>query len=168
MHRSAALAAALALTVTGCGGEEPRNLSDEAVAAELGGLRIEPGLWEVRSEVLDVSAPNLPIEVRNRMLGPRGSIRHCITPEQAERPSANFLAARQSSDCRYRDFRMTEGRLTGAMTCPEATATMAGRYGPTGYDMRMEMRSAMPDGAVMTLRLRSSGRRIGECEGGEQ
>ena len=165
--RSATVLAA-ALLLAGCGGDGPRNMSDEEVAAELSTLRIEPGLWEVSSAVLDVSAPNLPIEVRNRMVGPRGSIRHCITPEQAERPSANFLAARESSDCRYRDFEMREGRLTGAMTCPDATARMQGRYGPASYEMRMEMRSRMPDGATMTLQLRSSGRRIGECEGEEQ
>ena len=158
---------AAALLLAACGGGE-RNMSDEEVAAQLGSLRIQPGLWEVRSEVLNVSAPNLPIEVRNRMVGPRGAMRHCITPEQAERPSANFLAARQSSDCQYRNFEMREGRLTGAMTCPNATATMEGRYGSTSYEMLMEMRSPMPDGAVMTLRLRSGGRRIGECEGGEE
>jgi hypothetical protein len=168
MRPAAAFPVAAALLMAGCGGEEPRNMSDEEVAAELGGLRIEPGLWEVTSEVLDVSAPNLPVEVRNRMVGPRGSMRHCISPEQAERPSANFLAARESSDCEYRGFRMREGRLTGAMTCPNASATMDGRYGPTSYEMRMEMRSPMPDGATMILRLRSSGRRIGECEGQQQ
>lgn len=163
-----AFPAAAALLLAACGGEGARNMSAEQVAAELGGLRIEAGLWEVKSEVVDVSAPNLPIEVRNRMVGPRSSMRHCITPEQAERPSANFLAAQQSSECAYRDFQMREGRLTGTMTCPNATARMDGRYGPTSYENRMEMRSPMPDGATMTLRLRSSGRRVGECEGGEE
>lgn len=100
------------------------------------------------------------------MVGPRRSIRHCITPEQAERPSANFLAARQTSACQYQDIELHEGRLTGVMSCTNGPATMDGRYGPTSWENRLEMRQSMPDGATMTLQVRWSGRRIGECEGG--
>jgi hypothetical protein len=157
------------LLASGCGGErEPREMSAVEVAAELAGMRIAPGLWELTSEVVDVRAPDLPQEVRQRMIGPRRRLRHCITPEQAAHPSANFLAGRAESECAYRGFTVEGGRLRGEMTCPEASATMAGRYGPEGYDLRMAMESAMPSGATMTLELRSRGRRIGECEEGEE
>jgi len=139
-------------------------MSAEAVAEELADLRIEPGLWELTSAVIDVRAADLPVEVRRRMIGPRSRMRHCITPEQAERPSANFLAVRSDSACVYRDFTFEGGRLRGAMSCPGATARMDGRYGPRGYDMRMEMASPMPSGGRMTLQVRAQGRRIGDCE----
>ena len=64
-------------------------------------------------------------------------------------------------------------RLTGMMGCPEPGApgpTMArldGNYGPTGYDLRMEMTSPLPDGTPLTLEVRTRGRRIGECREGE-
>ena len=142
-------------------------MSAEEVAATLGDIRIEPGLWELTSEVADVRAPDLPREVRTQMIGPRSSLRHCITPEQAGEPSANFLALRTDSDCSYRDFVLQDGRLRGAMTCPNVTATMVGRYQPQGYEMRMEMESPMPTGAMMTLQVRARGRRIGDCEAGD-
>lgn len=138
-------------------------MTSEEVAAELAAMRIEPGLWELSSEVVDVRAPDLPHEVRQRMIGPRSRLRHCITPEQAERPDANFLAARAGSECVYRGFTAEGGEISGRMVCPDAVAHMRGRYGPQAYDMRMEMASPMGGGATMTLELRSRGRRIGEC-----
>lgn len=154
---------AAAALAGGCGGAGADNMTDAEVAAELAGMRIEPGLWQVSSEVVDVRAPDLPHEVRQRMIGPRRRMRHCITPEQAARPDANFLAARPGSACVYRDFRVRGGRLSGRMTCPEASASMRGSYGPRAYDLRMEMESPMANGATMTLELRSRGRRIGDC-----
>ena len=162
-------AALLAIILApGCGSEEgPRNMNAEEVAAVLSDLRIEPGLWELSSEVADVRAPDLPVEVRTRMIGPRSRMRHCITPEQAGQPSANFLAMRSDSACAYRDVTFEDGRLRGAMTCPDATAQMDGRYGSRGYEMRMAMASPMPDGKMMELEVRARGRRIGDCDEGE-
>ena len=167
MRLGATLLIASSPIVAGCGDRQERNMSVEEVADQLSAMRIEPGLWEVTSEVVEVRAPDLPREVRNRMVGPRRRLRHCITPEQAARPSANFLAARDDHACAYREFSVSDGRLTGAMTCPDANARMAGRYGPQAYDMRMEMESPVPGGTVMTLELRSKGRRIGACPEGD-
>ena len=60
-------------------------MSAGEVAGELANMRIEPGLWELTSEVVEVRAPDLPREVRNRMVGPRSRLRNCITPQQAEK-----------------------------------------------------------------------------------
>ncbi len=132
----------------------------------MAGMRIDPGLWLLSSEVIDVAAPDLPLEVRNRMVGPRSRLRHCITPEQAASPSANFLAAQVDGRCRYRSFSVSDGRIEGAMTCPEAEANMVGRFQRDSYVMRMDMVSPMPGGTNMTIKVRAVGRRIGECEGG--
>src|SRR5262245_41926739 len=131
--------ALLILAATACGSSEPANMSANEVANSLAGMQIEPGLWELITEVVDVRAPGLPLEVRNRMLGPRNRLRNCITPEQAAQPSANFLAGRRDSNCTYRDFVMREGRLSGTMTCPGITARMEGGYSPTAYETAMEM-----------------------------
>ena len=159
------LAGAL-VAAAGCGEAPERDMSAEQVAGELARMRIAPGLWELSSEVIEVRAPDLPREVRNRMVGPRTRLRHCITPEQAARPDANFLAARRDQACAYRDFSVRDGRIRGEMTCPDATTTMSGRYGPNGYDMLMEMQSPVPGGALMTLEVRARGRRIGPCAQG--
>lgn len=152
----------------GCADESPRDMSAEEVAGQLARMEIEPGLWELGSEVLDVRAPDLPFEIRERMIGRRSRMRHCITPEQAAQPSATFLAGRGERECAYRDFTVGGGRLSGSMTCPYARASMQGRYGRGFYVLRMEMVTPGPDGTMMTLDLRASGRRVGACDAGDE
>ena len=157
------------LLAAACGDPEPGNLTAEQVAGELSHMRIAPGLWEVSSEVLEVRAPDLPREMRNRMVGPRRRLRHCITPAQAARPSANFLAARGEGGCVYPDFTARNGRVSGTMICDGVRTRMNGSYGPRAYDMRMESESPVPGGGTMILELRASGRRVGACpEGAEK
>jgi hypothetical protein len=173
MKRGAAGIATLTLlAVAGCTGQpEPgHNMSASEVAAQLESIRIEPGLWEISSEIRNVSGQNLPHEVRSRMMTPRPAVRNCITPEQAAQPAANFLLTQGASHCIYRDFAMQGGRLTGSMTCsnPQLPGTMTtamdGRYGGRSYDMRLRMETAgMPADANMTIEAQARGRRIGDC-----
>jgi hypothetical protein len=157
----AAFLAALALAA--CGEGEPQNMSDAEVGDQLSHLRIEPGLWVLASDVVEVRAQGLPREVRNRMIGPRSRLRHCIGAEQAARPSANFLAGRADRGCTYRDFRVQDGQLSGTMTCPDTSTVMQGRYGPRAYDLRMDVATPLPNGVTMTVQVRSRGQRVGDC-----
>jgi hypothetical protein len=157
------------MSFAGCGEEaQERQMSENEVAAELANVQITPGLWESRSEVLNVTAPNLPREIQNRMKTKSNPTRHCISPEQAARPDANFLASRRDN-CTYRDFTMRGGRMQGNMVCTggdmpgEARATMSGRYDAQSYDMRMQMELAGPADSTMTIETRASGRRLGDC-----
>lgn len=150
------------LLAGGCGThqESDNEISAGEIDAALAGVTIEPGLWETRSAIVGVSAPELPYAVRRRMIGPRPTARGCIAPEQAGR----LIAGR---NCRYRRFAMSAGRLSGAMTCPAlprpTIATMEGRYAPRHYHFAMRMEAAMPDGAAMTLEIRGQGRLLGDC-----
>lgn len=169
------------LALAACGGEaektaEGRNMSVEEVASELASVKLDPGMWETTARVVEVSAPNLPVEVRNMMQAQGGAtMRNCITPEQAERPDANFLAAQQDSNCSYQDFSMRNGRLAGTMTCTgggmpgQMRAEMEGEYGSERYDMRMTMTTAAPmGGGDMTIVTETSGRLVGPCQGAAQ
>ena len=146
------------LLLAACGAvDEPGNT---AVAD----LRIATGLWERTSAVVDARGPNLPVEARRRMIGPRPSARFCVTAAQAAAPRADLIAGRH---CRYRQLSLENGRLRGLMECRDeagpSEATVEGPYGPAGYDLRIEMRNRLPGDAVLTLDVRTRGRRIGEC-----
>ena len=173
--RRLVLAATAVAAAAGCdrGG---REMSVNEVAAELRNVRVEPGLWESTTRIVDVSGRNLPVELRNQMLGERTTRRNCITPEQAERPDANFFTVQQNQNCSYRDFTMRGGRLEGSMTCTQAgapgemTTRMSGEYGPERYDMTLRMEtSGMPADANLVIEARTEGRRVGDCPaGGEE
>lgn len=163
---------AVALMLAGCdgAGEGERNMTAEEVAGELESMQIEPGQWEATSEILSASAPGLPADVLKSMVGQKTTVSNCITPEQAAKPSANFLAAQQNSNCTYQDWSMEGGRMTGTMTCTgggapgQVVMKMNGTYGSTSYDLGMDMNTTgLPNGATMTIKARTTGRRTGEC-----
>jgi len=146
----------LAFAVSGCG-TEPQAGNQAAQIA------IEPGEWESTSEIVNVSAPELPHEIRRRMIGPRPVARGCITAAQAPRLIGG------SGACNYRGLTMADGRLAGTLICPDPVllrptiATIEGRYGARRYAFDMVMQAALPDGGTMRIEIRGRGRRLGDC-----
>jgi hypothetical protein len=163
-------AALLALAACGSEPEKARDMTAEEVADELSGMKIQPGQWEATNEIVSASAPGMPAGVLDQMVGQKTTVQNCITPEQAAKPSANFLAAQENSNCTYQDWSMNGGRMTGTMTCEggempgKMVMTMDGRYGSTQYDMNMNMETTgLPDNMSMTIKARTTGKRIGDC-----
>jgi hypothetical protein len=151
-------------------GEKRRDMTAEEVADELSGMKIQPGQWEATNEIVSANAPGMPAGVLDQMVGQKTTVQNCVTPEQAAKPSANFLAAQENSNCTYQDWAMKGGRMTGTMTCEggempgKMVMTMDGRYGATSYDMSMNMETTgLPDNMSMTIKARTSGRRVGDC-----
>ncbi len=169
-----ASAALLALAACGQGEEKGRKQSAQEVAKEMAALKMEPGQWQVTNEILSATAPGLPEAAVKQMVGQKTTVSNCVTPEQAAKPSANFLAAQKNSNCSYRNFSMEDGRMTGTMTCSggqvpgEMEMKMAGEYSARSYDMNTDMDAkGMPGGMTMTIKARTSGRKVGECRPGE-
>ena len=164
-----AAAAALASCGSGGSGGSKGEQSAEDVAKEMSALKMRPGQWEATNEILSATAPGIPPEALRSMVGQKTTASSCVTPEQASKPSANFLAGQKDSDCTYQDFSMDNGRMTGTMNCsirgmPGNTAMkMDGKYSPVAYDMNMDMNVGMPGGVKMNVKARTTGRRIGEC-----
>ena len=161
---------AAAAAVCGCGSApEDNEVSRGEVARELARVEVRPGLWEVSTRIVAVAQEGLPHEVAERMKGRRRGFRHCITPAQAARPDANFLAVRGSGRCRDEAFAMSGGRIAGTMVCrdpggAETRVRMSGAYGPERYEIRMEMATpGIGAGRTMILETRQQGRRVGEC-----
>ncbi|HEX8444095.1 MAG TPA: DUF3617 domain-containing protein [Allosphingosinicella sp.] len=170
--RSLFIAAALVgLVACNSSSEQPKgDMTAEQVAEELKDMEIEPGQWEATNEILSVNAPNVPGDVLKQMVGKKTTVSNCITPEQAAKPSANFLAAQQNNQCTYQDWSMESGRMTGTMTCQggqtpgKVVMIMSGAYGSTRYDLDMDMKTTgLPGGMVMNIKAKTTGRRTGEC-----
>ena len=164
------LTCAALLALAACGSADKKGeQSAEDVAREMAALKMRPGQWEATNEVLSATAPGIPAEALRGMIGNKTSVQNCVTPEQAEKPSANFLAGQKDSDCTYQDFSMDDGRMTGTMSCTvpgmagKTVMKMDGKYSPVAYDMNMDMEVSMPGGAKMNVKARTTGRRTGEC-----
>lgn len=155
-----------------------RNASVEEVAAKAQGvMRMEPGLWTTTTDVQAIEMPGM--DDPRIMKGITGQLKesqakpttHCVTAEEAARPSAEMFAGKTNGECRYDKFDMGGGRLDAAMTCspkgqPGAMKmTMNGSYSATAYDLAMNMKvsnPAMPGGG-MTMKATTKGARTGAC-----
>jgi len=166
----------------GAGGASAANQSAEEVASEMKKVTLQPGEWETTQEVVDISiegAPEgMPQGMMEAMKGRKTTIRNCITPEQAENPSADFLTAQKDSKCTYSGFEMSGGQIKGVVSCPggeggagSARVVMEGSYTPASYAMNMEMQSegmggTGAPGMAMHMKMRSTGKRVGDCPAG--
>lgn len=185
-NRAILVAGAALLALSACGKGEDKAASGtpsgekqsvEEVASDMKKVALSPGQWETTSEIVDVQmegAPKgMPPGALDRMKGRKTTFKNCITPEQAANPSADFLTAQKDSKCTYSGFQMTGGTVQGAISCPAGPggamkATMKGVYGAESYDIAMEMNTAGGGGATapgmsMHMKMRTSGKRIGEC-----
>lgn len=171
------LGAAL-LTLTACGSsggdKKGEDGNGSAAATESGGgsaagMSLRPGEWEMKMEVVNVKVEGLPEGVADGMKSQAGGVnRSCMTPEEAKGPKGDILAGDKSGQCKSEGFEWSGGRIKGKTTCPgpagsgEMVMTMDGRYSPESIDVSMKSETAMM-GKPMTMEMRVTGRRIGEC-----
>ncbi|HEX7783785.1 MAG TPA: DUF3617 family protein [Sphingobium sp.] len=167
----------LALSACGKSPEKSGNISAEDVAKEMSSVKLQPGQWEATQEITDVTMTGLPQgapDAAKAMIGHKTTFKHCITPEQAEKPSADFLAAQKDAKCAYSKMDMTGGTITAATVCQipqqpgaEMKMAMKGTYMPDHYAIAIDVNSTgMANGMGMTMKMKSSGKRIGACTPG--
>lgn len=152
------------------------KITAEEVAEEMNRVTLEPGEWENTVEIVDVKIDGLPegapTSMMDSMKGKVTTSKSCITEEQAKNPGAQFFAAQEKTNCEVKKFNMSGGAVSSEMTCNdmggapgEMTMTMDGQYGPSSYDMTMNMIGGAA-GMKMNISAKSNGKRIGKCPAG--
>jgi len=155
------------------GAETAQGAVAGSSGAPAGGIKITPGEWETVNEVVDLKIEGLPQGTppgaMDQMRPPKTTVKSCVTPEDAENPNARMLAAQKDNRCTTSRMDMSGGRIDIAMACPaadgrgSATISMTGQYSATSYEMNGDMVMNGPNGMNMTLKSRTTGRRIGDC-----
>ena len=134
---------------------------------------VQPGLWESKVSVLDMTMPGIPPQYADRMKEElakhrNDSNRHCIKPEDVKKPKEGFFGADKS--CRYEHFTMGGGKIDIAMVCKQEnmmqTTNMSGTYPPTTYSMDMSSVGTGPQQG-MRMKMHVDSKRIGECTGND-
>lgn len=152
------------------------KITAEEVAEEMNKVTLEPGQWENSVEIVDVKIEGLPegapAGVMDSMKGKVTTSKSCITKEQAEDPGAEFFAAQEETNCEVKKFSMSGGAVSSEMVCSNMggapgnmTMAMDGQYGPSSYDMTMNMKGGA-SGMNMDITAKSIGKRIGDCPAG--
>lgn len=149
------------------------KITAEEVAEEMNKVTLEPGEWENTVEIVDVSIEGLPAGAPTGMMdsmkGKVTTSKSCITEEEAENPGAQFFAAQEKTNCEVKKFAMSGGAVSSEMACAnmggapgEMTMKMDGQYGPSSYEMTMNMLGGAA-GMKMDISAKSNGKRIGKC-----
>jgi hypothetical protein len=166
-----------AIGLAACSSEptvKAENESAESVAKKVEAANIRPkaGQWESTMTIEKMEVEGMPPEAKKMMqaaLGKGQTFSSCLTPEEAEKPSAEFFQGKDSG-CTYEKFEMAGGKLDAVMTCKgggqSQHMTMTGEYGEEAYQFRAtadgEVQPGMPMSMVMTV----SSKRTGECTEG--
>jgi hypothetical protein len=167
-------AASVLLLLAACGQSGSGNQQTSgagngtATAAPGGALNIQPGEWEITTE-MQMSA--LPGGARVPELPPT-TMRHCVTAEDVARSNKAFLGGggQEGADCDYRGVSIVSGRIRGTSRCTstraggrmDMTMTMDGTMTPTSYDVNQRMRMTRA-GRTTEMSGHMTGRRIGAC-----
>ena len=180
------LGGAALLALAACGGGEADGTADSANmantegAAGAGGeggasqaaseVRMQPGEWEVTQQTVNVSAPGMPAGAADMLKTPPMTVKTCITEEQAGKPGADVFTGKKDPNCTHEGFDAGGGKVSGTITCKgdtgNVTMAMDGEFGATEFNV--DMKTTTDAGAAkMTMEMRSSGRRIGECPAGK-
>lgn len=170
------------LALAGCqkGSVNETNASVEevanAVAKAKPSIRLQPGRWETSGELVELTAPGMPPQaqemMRKQMAANASRVAVCLKQEDVEKPNAGFFG-QTSKDCRFDHYRMDGGSIDAKMTCAppsggSVTTTMAGTYASDRYDMQMSSQMAgLGARQPMTMRMKVSSRRVGDCQGNE-
>ncbi|MGB5723755.1 MAG: DUF3617 domain-containing protein [Parasphingorhabdus sp.] len=152
------------------------KITADEVAEEMNKVTLEPGEWENTVEIVDVKIEglpdNVPAGVMDRMKGKVTTSKSCITEEEAKNPGAQFFAAQEKTNCEVKKFNMSGGAVSSEMSCSDMGGTpgdmtmkMDGQYGPSSYEMTMNMDGGAA-GMKMNISSKSSGKRIGSCPTG--
>jgi hypothetical protein len=178
-----ACVAASVLCLTACNkGPEVnlKNASGNEVAAAVkqsgvmnGGQMVEPGLWESKVTIQEMTIPGMPAQYADKMKQSiaehqQQTSKRCLTPAEVKKPKEDFFTG-QDKSCKYRHFTMGGGKIDIQMVCSEEASTqttnMSGSYTPTSYSMDMSSNASGSEQQGMTMKMHVDSKRVGECTG---
>jgi hypothetical protein len=149
-------------------------LSLGAAALAQGATKLTPGLWETTTVITDMQMQgmpsNLPPEMMQRMKPPARTVRSCLTAQEAANPRASMLAVQKDSQCKVNKMEMSGGKIAIAMVCAQdgrggkADISMTGSFTPASYVMNGTVRASGGKAMVMTMKSRTTGKRVGDCK----
>lgn len=135
---------------------------------------LKPGSWLARRDVLAITFPDLPPEVKAQMeqiFENDPDPEECISPEVAANPGIELFDPGRKGKCTLSNFKMGGGRMSGYLLCPlpgltdgsVMQITFRGAYTRTTIDMDNDIMVSRP-GSIMKLKARDSSQWVAdEC-----
>ena len=151
-------------------GEVAREVAD----ASGGEVLLQPGQWQTKVTIEDISIPNVPPAAAAQMKSffaeqRNTTVNYCLTEEEAKRPGGKFFTGEETKNCRYDHFKMSGGKVDAVMRCDGNGAstmkmTTRGTYTGDSSTTRSDMEITGGRDGSMRIKAVTEARRTGECE----
>ncbi len=188
MHRfTPLLALAPAALLAACSSQPSVSATNASMAevAEKGkdALRIEPGEWKSKTELIAFDLPGVKDQTMANMM--REGMKkqqdkertYCVSAEDAQKFTTDMMGADKGGDCRFDTFNVSGGQLAAKMTCKaksagapgQMTMTMTGPYSPKAQALTVEMNMTNPMGeGSMVIKAKTTATHVGACKPGTE
>ena len=147
-----------------------------------GSVALQPGQWEMVTQITGVEAPGAPPamveQMRTAAAQQRQTQNRCMSPQEAANPSASLVNAGQTTGCNFTEQTFSGGNIRIVGTCRgpggqgEIATRMEGTYTATTMTATVtadiSMGANAPQGAPSSVRTTATlnGRRTGDCSAG--
>ncbi|MFV0643837.1 MAG: DUF3617 domain-containing protein [Sphingomonadaceae bacterium] len=186
MRKPALIISVACLALAACGDsakEEKTPQSQDEIAKEAGQLtKPQPGQYVSKSEVINFEVPGLPPEQADQMkqmftgMGAQEQS-YCMTKEQAEKGFEDAIRemgqGEEGMNCKFDRFNVNGNALDAQLACDagdkgSAKMTMTGTVTETSQDVEMHIsqENAQIPGGKMTIGMKVSSKRTGDCKEG--
>ena len=168
-------------SIAACGSEPDVKMENASVAEVAEEMRqagaaksLNPGKWEHKIDLIEFDMPGMsPAEksVIQNAIDRVQRYEHCLTPEQAAKPSEDFFT-QANQNCRFEHYEWANGKIDMKMNCTTAegqmTMVQTGRYGADAFSTAMTQTTSAGGTQHMSIKAKVEARRIGDCDGKEQ
>jgi hypothetical protein len=160
-------------------------LAGMATGCNKGADELQPGQWEMVTQVKSLEMPGAPPEAQAQIrsgIGRSQTSQDCITPERARNPLAQMremMAQSSAANCRFSDEVFGGGVIRIRATCPGpggqaaggGSVSMEGSFTATTLNVTFSVNAqggnpGMPGATGMNMSAEIRGRRIGDCPAG--
>jgi hypothetical protein len=160
-------------------------LTGIAAGCSKGADQLQPGQWEMVTQVKSIEIPGAPPEAQARMrsgVGQSQTNRDCLTPERARNPlqqMREMMSRGQAANCRFTDEVFGGGVIRIRATCPGpggqasggGQVSLEGSFTATTLQATLSISAqganpAMPGATGMNMTAEVRGHRVGECAAG--
>lgn len=187
--RATIVLALAALALASCQSAEEKLAAEtgniqvtDASAAEISGLMraaqekraMKPGEWQLQVQVLSAETSAGPLADGDpKMAQLKQQERNVAGCREAKdlKPLDLDQLQKVAGECRFSRYSLVGGKLDAAFECTQQNGmkmamTANGTTAPEGFDVTLDQKSGTPGGAdYVALKLRASGKRLGECRG---
>lgn len=156
--------AGLALALAACGGEKKQEVA-AAAAEEEAPASLAAGLYELSSEVKELSSTDKTTPATKLKKGDRTTVKACVT---AGKPDP-VLLAEAGDKCEIKNSYIRNGRMSAQLSCSRAGQTgyvmpaMMGSFSKDGFEGEINTLTYFYADGDYRLTQKVSAKRVGDC-----